>query len=39
MPTSKGPRFDTLILAVGYDLTVTTERERVRLTVVAPAVE
>jgi hypothetical protein len=28
-----------LVLAVGYDLTVTTEDERVRLTVVTPAVE
>lgn len=29
----------TLVLAVGYDLTVTTDRETVRLTVVTPAVE
>jgi hypothetical protein len=29
----------TLVLAAGYDLTVTTDRETVRLTVVVPAVE
>ncbi|QPV65023.1 hypothetical protein I7X12_04005 [Halosimplex litoreum] len=29
----------TLVLAVGYDLTVTTDRETVRLTAVTPAVE
>ncbi len=29
----------TLVLAVGYDLTVTTDRETVRLTVVTPAVK
>jgi len=29
----------TLVLAVGFDLTVTTDRETVRLTLVAPAIE